>query len=236
MCRLKRVLESISVQVLHSCCCVLNVHRRFDVAYLIKHAPDGKSHKELRRFNTLTPDLLQLIDWLQRRLPCQNDLGAGSSCYRKDQNVPGAQYQRLSKGRVFKRVAVAAGYSIWWSTTTCWLSRSCMKKKEKTTSFTSTTRKSNGDWSNNESSSTLPSIWLRSRSSSGFFLTEACPGSERRLFLSLFCVGFRGKGIMTSRLKESPISSSWQNKILSVWFYTNSIRGIDGQRDLSHQC
>jgi len=32
---------------------------------LIWSTEDGKQHKELRRFDTLTPDLLRLIDWLQ---------------------------------------------------------------------------------------------------------------------------------------------------------------------------
>lgn len=53
------------MQVLHSCCCGLDVHKRFVVACLIWSSEDGKQHKELRRFNTLTPDLLCLIDWLQ---------------------------------------------------------------------------------------------------------------------------------------------------------------------------
>jgi len=53
------------MQVLHSCCCGLDVHKRFVVACLIRSSEDGKQQKELRRFNTLTPDLLCLIDWLQ---------------------------------------------------------------------------------------------------------------------------------------------------------------------------
>lgn len=53
------------MQVLHPCCCGLDVHKRFVVACLIWSTEDGKQHKELRRFDTLTPDLLRLIDWLQ---------------------------------------------------------------------------------------------------------------------------------------------------------------------------
>ncbi len=53
------------MQVLHACCCGLDVHKRFVVACLIRHSEDGKQHKEVRRFDTLTPDLLRLIDWLQ---------------------------------------------------------------------------------------------------------------------------------------------------------------------------
>jgi transposase len=53
------------MQVLYQRCCGLDVHKRFVVACLIWYAEDGKQHKELRRFSTLTPDLLLLIDWLQ---------------------------------------------------------------------------------------------------------------------------------------------------------------------------
>jgi hypothetical protein len=53
------------MQVLHSCCCGLDVHKRFVVACLIRPDSDGKPYKQLRRFNTLTPDLLHLVDWLQ---------------------------------------------------------------------------------------------------------------------------------------------------------------------------
>jgi len=53
------------MQVLHSCCCGLDVHKRFVVACLIRGGEDGKPQKELRRFDTLTPQLLSLIDWLQ---------------------------------------------------------------------------------------------------------------------------------------------------------------------------
>ena len=53
------------MQVLYQCCCGLDVHKRFVVACLIWYTQDGKQHKELQRFPTLTPDLLRLIDWLQ---------------------------------------------------------------------------------------------------------------------------------------------------------------------------
>jgi transposase len=53
------------MQILHSCCCGLDVHKRFVVACLIRSGEDGKTHKALQRFGTMTPDLLRLIDWLQ---------------------------------------------------------------------------------------------------------------------------------------------------------------------------
>jgi transposase len=53
------------MQVLYPCCCGLDVHKRFVVACLITPGEEGQAHKELRRFSTLTPDVLRLCDWLQ---------------------------------------------------------------------------------------------------------------------------------------------------------------------------
>jgi hypothetical protein len=41
------------MQVLHSYCCGLDVHKHFVVACLIQHTQDGKQHKELRRFPSM---------------------------------------------------------------------------------------------------------------------------------------------------------------------------------------
>src|SRR6202165_4648773 len=53
------------MQVLYACCCGLDVHKRFVVACLMRYSEDGKQHKELRRFDTMTPELLRLVGWLQ---------------------------------------------------------------------------------------------------------------------------------------------------------------------------
>lgn len=55
------------MQVLYQCCCGMDVHKRFVVACLLWHGADGKPHKELRRYSTMTEDLLQCIDWLQAK-------------------------------------------------------------------------------------------------------------------------------------------------------------------------
>ncbi len=44
--------------------CGLDVHKRTVVACLMPPGPDGKPHKELRTFSTVTADLLRLADWL----------------------------------------------------------------------------------------------------------------------------------------------------------------------------
>lgn len=49
------------MDIIHRCCCGLDVHARTVVACLIK---DGK--KQTRTFSTMTDDLLMLSDWLSR--------------------------------------------------------------------------------------------------------------------------------------------------------------------------
>ena len=53
------------MDVLYPCCCGLDVHKLFVMACLITVGADGQRHKEIRRFGTMTADLLTLIDWLQ---------------------------------------------------------------------------------------------------------------------------------------------------------------------------
>jgi transposase len=52
-------------EVLHGCCCGLDVHKRTVVACLIRPAAGGHPTKELRTFGTMTDDLLALADWLR---------------------------------------------------------------------------------------------------------------------------------------------------------------------------
>ena len=52
------------MDVLHRCCCGLDVHKDTVVACLLRVAPDGRRSKELRRFDTMTDGLLALADWL----------------------------------------------------------------------------------------------------------------------------------------------------------------------------
>jgi transposase len=52
------------MQVLNACCCGLDVHKKLVVACLMVTDADGKVHKEIRTFSTMTADLLALADWL----------------------------------------------------------------------------------------------------------------------------------------------------------------------------
>lgn len=52
------------MHVVHERCCGLDVHQKSVVACLTTLDAQGKHHKELRRFGTMTAELLALADWL----------------------------------------------------------------------------------------------------------------------------------------------------------------------------
>ena len=52
------------MEVLHPCCCGLDVHKRTVVACLLRPPSAGRRPKELRTFDTMTDGLLALADWL----------------------------------------------------------------------------------------------------------------------------------------------------------------------------
>jgi transposase len=52
------------MQVVHTQCAGLDVHKRTVVACVLASTPDGSIHREVRTFGTMTADLLALTDWL----------------------------------------------------------------------------------------------------------------------------------------------------------------------------
>jgi transposase len=52
------------MEVLHTCCCGIAVHKKFVVACLLCQGDDGATHKVVRTFSTMTHELLTLADWL----------------------------------------------------------------------------------------------------------------------------------------------------------------------------
>src|SRR3989442_14759362 len=52
------------MQIIHRCCCGLDVHKKLIVACLISLNEAGEFQKELRSFPTMTKDILALADWL----------------------------------------------------------------------------------------------------------------------------------------------------------------------------
>jgi transposase len=52
------------MDVLHRCCCGVDVHKASVVACVIAPGAEGAPRKEVRTFGTMTADLLQLVDWL----------------------------------------------------------------------------------------------------------------------------------------------------------------------------
>jgi len=52
------------MQIIHRCCCGLDVHKKLIVACLISLNEAGEFQKEIRHFTTMTKDILVLADWL----------------------------------------------------------------------------------------------------------------------------------------------------------------------------
>lgn len=53
------------MEVLYSCCCGLDVHKKSVTACVLWAEASGRRRKEKRRFGTFTSDLLRLSDWLR---------------------------------------------------------------------------------------------------------------------------------------------------------------------------
>lgn len=52
------------MQIIHSCCCGLDVHKKQTVACLMFTDSAGRRQKQIRTFGTMTEDILALCDWL----------------------------------------------------------------------------------------------------------------------------------------------------------------------------
>ncbi len=52
------------MQIIHACCCGLDVHKKQIVACLIRAGVAQRPQKQVRTFGTMTRDLLALVDWL----------------------------------------------------------------------------------------------------------------------------------------------------------------------------
>jgi transposase len=70
------------MDVMHACCCGLDVHKKFVVACLISRAADGSTHKEIRTFSTMTQELLSMADWLSAA-GCSHVAMESTGCYSK---------------------------------------------------------------------------------------------------------------------------------------------------------
>ena len=55
------------MDIVYSCCAGLDVHKKTVVACVRRVAANGKVHKEVRTFGTMTGELLQLADWLAQQ-------------------------------------------------------------------------------------------------------------------------------------------------------------------------
>jgi transposase len=53
------------MRIIYKRCCGLDVHKKVIVACLLVLDTNGELHKEVKKFGTMTEDLLTLLDWLQ---------------------------------------------------------------------------------------------------------------------------------------------------------------------------
>ncbi|MGH2508659.1 MAG: IS110 family transposase, partial [Ktedonobacteraceae bacterium] len=53
------------MEVLYRRCCGIDIHKKFLVACLLLLSESGQVQKEIRRFSTMTSDLLTCIAWLK---------------------------------------------------------------------------------------------------------------------------------------------------------------------------
>jgi transposase len=54
------------MRIVYKRCCGLDVHKKVIVACLLLIEPDGEQRQEIRKFGTMTQDLLEMLDWLQQ--------------------------------------------------------------------------------------------------------------------------------------------------------------------------
>jgi transposase len=54
------------MRIIYKRCCGLDVHKKVIVACLLVLESDGELRREIRKFGTMTKDLLELLDWLQQ--------------------------------------------------------------------------------------------------------------------------------------------------------------------------
>ena len=60
------------MEVVYERCCGLDIHKKTVVACVVVPGPGKQAHKEIRTFNTMSADLLELADWLTAM--CSSDL------------------------------------------------------------------------------------------------------------------------------------------------------------------
>ena len=53
------------MHVVYARCCGLDVHKKSITACVLLRDAPGQGRQEIRRFETMTRDLLELADWLQ---------------------------------------------------------------------------------------------------------------------------------------------------------------------------
>ena len=83
------------MQVIYSCCCGVDVHKKFVVAYLLRTDGTGAVHKEVKTFQTMTQELLTLGDWLREEGCTHIAMESTSSYWRPVYNLLEGAFELL---------------------------------------------------------------------------------------------------------------------------------------------
>src|SRR5688572_27549462 len=62
----QQTVEGPPMDIVHHRCCGLDIHKKILWACLITLGLDGKPHKQIRPFGTMTANLLEMAAWLER--------------------------------------------------------------------------------------------------------------------------------------------------------------------------
>ena len=93
------------MEVVYEYCCGLDIHKKSVVACLVVPGPGKQPHKEIRTFNTMTADLLELADWLTAHRVTQIALERTGVYWKPAWNVlEGSFTLRLVNARHIKQV------------------------------------------------------------------------------------------------------------------------------------
>ena len=53
------------MRIIYKRCCGMDVHKKVIVACLLVLDRHGELHRQIKKFGTMTKDLLEMLDWLQ---------------------------------------------------------------------------------------------------------------------------------------------------------------------------
>ena len=83
------------MEVVYEYCCGLDIHKKTVVACVVVPGSGKQPHKEIRTFNTMTADLLELADWLTAQRVTHVALESTGVYWKPAWNVPESSFSML---------------------------------------------------------------------------------------------------------------------------------------------